>query len=64
MLINNAGVLHASGIEDVTEDELLDCYRVNAMGPILTVQAFLRHNLLQSGSLVANVTSLVRSLAL
>lgn len=60
MLINNAGLLHASGIEDVTEEELLDCYRVNAMGPIFTVQAFLRHNLLQPGSLVANLTSLVR----
>jgi NAD(P)-dependent dehydrogenase (short-subunit alcohol dehydrogenase family) len=56
MLLNNAGLLISSGLKDVTEQEMLDCYCVNAMGPIFTVQALLRRGLLKPGALVANVT--------
>jgi hypothetical protein len=39
---------------------MLECYRINAMGQVFVVQQLLKQNLLQSGALIANLTSLVR----
>ena len=61
MLINCAGIREYAGIEDVTPEQMMNSYQINAMGPIFTVQAMLKNKLLRQGSLVANVTSLVRS---
>lgn len=62
MVINNAGVIERGGIDDVTAYSMLHCFQVNTLGPIFVTQALLRHKLLKPGSLVANVTSLVRPL--
>ena len=61
MLINCAGIREYAGIEDVTPEQMMNSYQINAMGPIFTVQAMLKNKLLRPGSVVANVTSLVRS---
>ena len=60
MLLNCAGIREFATIEDVQPVQMLNSYKINAMGPIFTVQALLRHKLLQQGALIANVTSLVR----
>jgi NAD(P)-dependent dehydrogenase (short-subunit alcohol dehydrogenase family) len=60
VLLNCAGIREYATLENVTTEQMLNSYRINAVGPLLTVQALLRHGLLQRGALVANVTSLVR----
>jgi NAD(P)-dependent dehydrogenase (short-subunit alcohol dehydrogenase family) len=63
VVFNNAGVMRWVSLENANEEDLLHCYRVNAMAHIFVVQALLQHNLLKSGSLIANITSLVRTVA-
>lgn len=41
VLINNAGIYVRVPLEDVTEDLMMEHYRVNAIAPLLLVQAFL-----------------------
>ena len=60
MLLNNAGTLRDADLLEVTPEDMLESYKVNCIGIIFTVQAALRQQLLQSGALIANVTSLVR----
>ena len=41
MLINNAGVLVYTDFDGVTADDLLRCFAVNAVGPLLVAQQVL-----------------------
>lgn len=41
LLINNAGVGSLNGIDEVTVDEMIQSYKVNAVGPLMVVKAFL-----------------------
>ena len=38
MIVNNAGVVHPSGIEDVTSEIMMNLYTVNAIGPLMVAQ--------------------------
>lgn len=60
-LINNAGVASWGDLGKLTEDELLHCIRTNTLGPLLVTQEVLGTGLLKRGSVVANLTSKVRS---
>ena len=62
VVFNNAGIARWGGLESVNEGDLLDCFKVNTLAHIFVVQALLKRNLLQHGSLIANLTSLVRNL--
>lgn len=63
MLINNAGVLRYSDFDSVTAEDLLSCFRVNAIGPLILAQQLHRRGLIGSGRpmLIGNVTSKVPS---
>jgi NAD(P)-dependent dehydrogenase (short-subunit alcohol dehydrogenase family) len=63
VLINNAGILIYSDLQSVSANDMLDCFRVNAMGPLLTSQALLNAGLLGGDrrSIIGNVTSKVGS---
>ena len=63
VLLNCAGIRQFASIEDVTPEQMVHSYKINAMGPVFTVQQLLKRGLLQQGSLIANVTSLVRCVA-
>ncbi|XP_060587073.1 C-signal-like [Ruditapes philippinarum] len=41
LLINNSGLVGRQGVEDVTREDMLKCYEVNAIGPLMMAQAFL-----------------------
>ncbi|KAL4229702.1 hypothetical protein ACF0H5_010090 [Mactra antiquata] len=41
LLINNAGAAARSGINDVTSQQMLDLYKINAVAPLLLTQAAL-----------------------
>ena len=60
MMLNNSGIMRSADLLEVTPEDMLEHYKVNCMGIIFTVQAVLKQQLLQSGALIANVTSLVR----
>lgn len=55
------GILIYSDFQSVSADDMLDCFRVNAMGPLLTSQALLNAGLLggEGRSIIGNVTSKV-----
>ena len=55
------GILIYSDFQSVSADDMLDCFRINALGPLLTSQALLNAGLLGGGrrSIVGNVTSKV-----
>lgn len=60
VLINNAGVmLEREGILHISQENMLETFTVNTLGPIFVVQALLKQNLLKSGALLATLTSLV-----
>lgn len=40
---------------------MIDCFKVNTLSHIFVVQALLKHDLLKQGSLIASLTSLVRT---
>jgi len=61
LLINNAGILRRSGLDNLDADDILDQFVVNALGP-LRVTAALRANL-GEGSKVGIVTSRMGSIA-
>ena len=61
LLVNNAGVLHSGErFGEVTEANLLDSLRINAVGPFLLVQALAP--LLADGARVANLSSQLGSI--
>ncbi|XP_060581225.1 C-signal-like [Ruditapes philippinarum] len=41
LLINNSGLINSQRIGDVTREDMLKCYEVNAIGPLMVAQAFL-----------------------
>ena len=47
--------------DTVTAEDMIQTFTTNAIGPLLVVQQLCRHNLIPPGSLVANVTSKVRT---
>ena len=51
-----------AGLDSVTADSMLKLFTVNALGPLLVVQALLARGLLGSGSTVANITSKMGSI--
>lgn len=46
-------------LEEVDESRMLHCFKVNTIGPLLTVQALVQQNLLAKGSVLAILTSKV-----
>lgn len=59
LLINNAGILEASDLMEVTAEEMVEAFRVNAVGPLLVTQQLIKHGLLgkPGTSIVANMSS-------
>jgi NAD(P)-dependent dehydrogenase (short-subunit alcohol dehydrogenase family) len=65
VLLNNAGVLIYTDFDSVTAEDLLHCFTVNAVGPLLVSQQLHRRGLIggRGGpTLIGNVTSKVRHL--
>lgn len=64
LLVNNAGVVDGwKDLDEVTEADMLQCFKVNALGPLLVTQQLHRRGLLggRGGtSVVANMTSKAR----
>ncbi len=63
VLINNAGVLVYTDFDGVTAEDLLRCFTVNAVGPLLVAQQLHRRGLIGGrggATLVGNVTSKVK----
>ena len=61
VLINNAGILRSSSLDDLNYDDIMAQFEVNAVGPIRVVSALL--NNLGEGSKVALITSRMGSVA-
>lgn len=61
VLVNNAGVLTADGLDDLDEDAVRRQFDVNALGPLRVTRALLDR--LGDGAKVAIVTSLMGSMA-
>ncbi len=59
-LINNAGVAKWADLGSLTEEDMLQLFRTNTLGPLMITQEVLREGLLKDGSVVANMTSKVR----
>ena len=55
VLINNAGILRSSSLNDLNYDDIMAQFEVNAVGPIRVVSALLKN--LGEGSKVALITS-------
>ena len=60
IVVNNAGILRRDNLDDVTDDDMLEQYAVNAIGPLRMTRA-LRTNLAE-GSKVFIVSSRVGSI--
>lgn len=56
ILVNNAGISRFGPIEAVTEDDFLQHYRVNVLGPMLAIQESLKYFPPTGGSIV-NISS-------
>lgn len=63
VLINNAGVLIYTSFDSVTAEELMACFSVNAIGPLIVAQQLHKQGLIggREASLIGNVTSKVTS---
>lgn len=61
LLINNAGILREGDLQSLNAEDLLEQFRVNAMGPLLVTRALLAK--LKSPSKVAMITSRMGSIA-
>lgn len=48
-------------LDEVDEQRMLHCFRVNTIGPLLLAQALLLNGLLRKGSVLANFTSKVQT---
>lgn len=62
-LINNAGLAYWRGFADSTEADMMEQFRVNAVGPVLMAQAFLPNLRLGKEKKIVNITSLMGSIA-
>lgn len=60
VLINNAGILRGDSLDSLAFDEMLEQYRVNALGPLRVTRALL--DKLHEGSKIGIVTSRVGSI--
>jgi len=60
LLINNAGVLRRTPLEEIDPDLILDQFRVNALAPVMVTKAFLPN--LSSSSKVVMITSRMGSI--
>ncbi|MET7255814.1 SDR family NAD(P)-dependent oxidoreductase [Dyadobacter fermentans] len=56
VLVNNAGIARFGPIEAVTEEDFLEQYRVNVLGPMLTIQESLKYFPPTGGSII-NISS-------
>jgi NAD(P)-dependent dehydrogenase (short-subunit alcohol dehydrogenase family) len=61
VLINNAGILHGTGLPDIDFDSCRRQFEVNSLGPLRVTSAL--HDNLRGGSKVAIVTSRMGSIA-
>jgi NAD(P)-dependent dehydrogenase (short-subunit alcohol dehydrogenase family) len=61
ILINNAGILRGDRLDDIDDDDMIEQYKVNTLGPLRVTRALL--DKLAEGSKVAIVTSRVGSIA-
>ncbi|CAK0780445.1 hypothetical protein CVIRNUC_005056 [Coccomyxa viridis] len=61
-LINNAGVAKWADLGSLTEEDMLQLFRTNTLGPLMITQEVLREGLLKDGSVVANMTSKMGSM--
>lgn len=61
ILVNNAGILRGDDIAGADPEDMLDQYRINAIGPLLVTRALAGN--LRKGSRVGIVTSRVGSIA-
>jgi hypothetical protein len=57
ILVNNAAVYSFQPLEEITEGEFRRHYDTNVLGPILTLQEYLKHAPTQGGSVVNVVTA-------
>ncbi|KAL4442080.1 hypothetical protein ABPG77_011341 [Micractinium sp. CCAP 211/92] len=64
LVVNNAGILEeVRPFAEVKEQELVDAFRVNTIGPFLLTQHLLAAGLIgQPGSVVANISSILGSI--
>ncbi len=62
LLINNAGVLHSGGLDDLDFDHIEEQFRVNTLGPLRITAALVQAGCLSEGSKVALITSRMGSL--
>lgn len=63
LVINNAGVIRRTGIEDVTPSDMLDCFTTNTIGPLLVVQQLKKQGLIgHPGTVIAQVSSKMGSI--
>ena len=58
VLVNNAGVIHRRGLEDLDEDSLDEMWAVNVKGPLRMTRLALPHLRLSGSGRVINVASL------
>jgi NAD(P)-dependent dehydrogenase (short-subunit alcohol dehydrogenase family) len=58
ILVNNAGIAHVGSIENTTEADLDQLYRVNVKGVFLCSQAALAAMLRQGGGVILNLASI------
>jgi NAD(P)-dependent dehydrogenase (short-subunit alcohol dehydrogenase family) len=59
LLINNAGILEASGLSNVDAEEMVRLFMTNTVGPLIVTQQLRKQGLLgkPGNSIVANMTS-------
>lgn len=61
LLLHVSGILHSDSLDEINEDEILSQFKVNALAPILSVNAFLPY--MKDGAKVGLVTSRMGSVA-
>jgi len=61
VLVNNAGILEPDSLESATESEIIEQFKVNALGPFVFTQALLPH--FSAGAKIAFITSRMGSIA-
>lgn len=62
VLINNAGILIEERFPEVTEEGMLLSFKVNTMGPYITVQEMHKAGKLKDGSKILNISSILGSI--
>lgn len=59
VLVNNAGILRACGIADISVEEYMQVIEVNQIGPLLGMQAVLPAMIESGGGSIVNISSVV-----